>query len=147
MWQAQCNEPNSPYHLKTVAIKIIDLEHFSLGSGLEDIRNEIHIMSQNHHPNVLQNYVSFVHQNELWLVMPLVKAGSLENILTHANSGKGLTDEVLIASILKQVVSGLQYFHSHGHIHRDIKAQNILLHENGQVCLSDFSVSDKHKQG
>ena len=81
VWQGHCFDPTSEYHMKKVAIKVINLEWFGKHSELEDIRNEIQIMSKNQHPNVLSYYVDFVHDNELWLVMPLITLGSLENII------------------------------------------------------------------
>lgn len=63
-------------------------------------------MSKNHHKNVLSYYANFVSENELWLVMPLLRGGSLEHILRFKYK-KGFKDEVLIASILKQVIEGI----------------------------------------
>lgn len=68
-------------------------------------------MSKLNHTNVMNYYVSFLSDRELWLVMPLIEAGSIENVLSwrrqnsllinngHEDDG-GLNDEVLIASIL-----------------------------------------------
>ena len=114
--------------------------------NINDIRKEINIMSTCNHPNVIKYYVSFSDEADLWLVMPLLDAGSLEDIL-QLKMKNGIKDEALIATILKEVINGLQYFHDCGQIHRDIKAQNILMDYDGGVFLSDFGVSAHVKTG
>lgn len=78
--------------------------------------------------------------------MPLLGAGSVVDImkLKHPN---GIKDEVMIASILKEVLDGLLYLHNQSQIHRDIKAGNILMDECGDVLLCDFGVSAHIKVG
>ena len=113
---------------------------------MDDIRNEINIMSTLKHPNVISYFVSFIDINDLWLVMPLLESGSLEDIF-QTKYKNGIKDEAMIATILKDVVNGLQYFHDSGQIHRDIKAQNVLMSIDGVACLSDFGVSAHIKTG
>eukprot|EP00163_Fabomonas_tropica_P026767 TRINITY_DN5030_c0_g1_i3.p1 TRINITY_DN5030_c0_g1~~TRINITY_DN5030_c0_g1_i3.p1 ORF type:complete len:326 (+),score=98.75 TRINITY_DN5030_c0_g1_i3:897-1874(+) len=91
------------------------------------------------HPNVVSYHSSFVVQNALWLVVRYMDCGSAYDIL-RGEYPTGLQDEVLIATLLKETLQGLDYFHRNGHIHRDVKAGNILLDSAGHVAVGDFGV-------
>ncbi|KAL7979575.1 hypothetical protein Chor_004733 [Crotalus horridus] len=98
-----------------VAIKIIDLEEAE--DEIEDIQQEITVLSQCDSPYVTKYYGSYLK----------LRAGPF--------------DEFQIATMLKEILKGLDYLHSEKKIHRDIKAANVLLSEQGDVKLADFGVA------
>ncbi|XP_028074256.1 STE20/SPS1-related proline-alanine-rich protein kinase-like isoform X3 [Camellia sinensis] len=122
---------------QVVAVKCLDLDRCN--SNLDDIRREAQTMSLIDHPNVISAYCSFVVDQNLWVVMPFMAEGSCLHLMKIAYSDG--FEESAIGSILKETLKALEYLHQHGHIHRDVKAGNILLDSNGMVKVADFGVS------
>ncbi|KAJ1416513.1 Protein kinase domain [Sesbania bispinosa] len=120
-----------------VAIKVLDLE--KCNNDLDGIRREVQTMNLIDHPNVLRAHCSFTTGHNLWVVMPYMAGGSCLHIMKSAFP-EGF-EEPVIATLLREVLKALVYLHAHGHIHRDVKAGNILLDSNGAVKLADFGVS------
>ncbi|KAK5110805.1 hypothetical protein LTR62_005516 [Meristemomyces frigidus] len=119
---------------QSVAIKIIDVENAD--DEVDDIIQEISILSGLNSPYVTRYYGSYLKGSDLWIIMEYCSGGSCGDLLKP-----GVMSEDYICIVVKELLLGLEYLHNDGKLHRDIKAANILLGANGQVKLADFGVS------
>ncbi|KAJ1546714.1 Protein kinase, partial [Nowakowskiella sp. JEL0078] len=104
----------------------------------ELIYNEILIMKESQHPNIVNYVESYLLKGELWVVMEYMEAGPLTDIIDNNSM-----TEAQIAAVCQETVRGLAHLHSRNIIHRDIKSDNILLNADGQVKITDFGFCAK----
>src|SRR2546428_5260015 len=122
-------------HRRTVAIKVLRPELASL-LGPDRFLREVEIAARLNHPHILALYDSGDAAGFLFYVMPYIAGESLRSKLEREQQLS--VDEAI--GITRQVASALTHAHAHDVIHRDVKPENILLHE-GEAMVADFGIA------
>jgi p21-activated kinase 1 len=115
---------------RCVAIKQMNLEQ---QPKKDLIINEILVMKDSSHPNIVNFIDSYLVGGDLWVIMEYMEGGSLTDVVTF-----NIMSEGQIAAVCRETLKGLQHLHSKGVIHRDIKSDNILLSMDGNIKLSKY---------
>eukprot|EP00009_Paramoeba_aestuarina_P008266 CAMPEP_0201525550 /NCGR_PEP_ID=MMETSP0161_2-20130828/28632_1 /ASSEMBLY_ACC=CAM_ASM_000251 /TAXON_ID=180227 /ORGANISM="Neoparamoeba aestuarina, Strain SoJaBio B1-5/56/2" /LENGTH=517 /DNA_ID=CAMNT_0047925519 /DNA_START=90 /DNA_END=1643 /DNA_ORIENTATION=- len=115
-----------------VAIKKMALN----GESLKLLITEISIMKSSHHENIVDYMASYISEDQLWVVMEFMGGGCLTEVLEQFPGV--LMNEAQIALVCAETLKALCYVHSLHRIHRDIKSDNILLNDSGEVKVADF---------
>ncbi|KAK4327971.1 hypothetical protein Pmani_001586 [Petrolisthes manimaculis] len=124
-------------HLTTkevVAIKKMSYNGKQSAEKWQDILKEIRFLRSLRHPNTVTYRGCYLKESTVWLVMEYCLGSASDIIEVHRQPLR----EEEISAICEGCLQGLSYLHSLGKIHRDVKAGNILLTENGTVKLADF---------
>ncbi|KAM9717373.1 mitogen-activated protein kinase kinase kinase kinase 2 isoform 3-T3 [Menidia menidia] len=116
------------------AIKIVKLDP---GDDITSIQQEITMMKECKHKNIVAYFGSYHRNTKLWICMEYCGGGSLQDIYQVT----GPLKEKQIAFVCRETLQGLYHLHETGKMHRDIKGANILLTERGDVKLADFGVA------
>lgn len=119
--------------IKDINLKII--QDIGRESCLNDIKNEIKMLSRIHHDNIIQYYGSMNKNGHMYIFMELI----LESLETEIKKYSKIM-ESFVAGYTRQILSALDYLHSQSIMHRDLKPANILI-ENGTIKLADFGCS------
>lgn len=119
---------------RLVAIKKMNLAKSSR-KGL--YLNEVIIMRELKHSNIVEMYGSYLINKELWVVMEYLEGGELSRFI-------GRMTEKQIAYVTKCVLKALDFLHTNGIIHRDVKSQQILLSKDGSIKLADYGYVAQH---
>jgi len=131
------------------AVKCIDLSIVG-EEQMKKFREEIYIMCQLDHPNVIRLEEVYETSASIYLVMELCRGGDLFDCLYNHNQTVRRYSEYETAKLGKQMLSALQYLHSKGIIHRDLKLENFLFstsETSSELKLIDFGLSKHFKVG
>ncbi|XP_066923330.1 serine/threonine-protein kinase Chk2-like [Clytia hemisphaerica] len=134
---------NQDYRDK-VAVKIVDKDNIRNRCGSErDFSYEVNIVKDLDHENIVKIRDYFENDHFIYIVMELASEGSLLGYMRKRRSG--VISEPLCKDFFKQILMGVKFLHENNIIHRDIKADNILLHRNPDVSfvakITDFGAS------
>ncbi|XP_064255585.1 serine/threonine-protein kinase PAK 3-like isoform X2 [Passer domesticus] len=114
-----------------VALKKMSLT----GQNRERAVNEILLLKDKKHPNIVNFLDSFLVDGDLWLVMEYMDGGTLQDVVRQTRMAEGE-----MAAVSRECLQGLDFLHSKRVIHRDVKSSNILLGMDGSVRLADFGL-------
>lgn len=117
---------------------VLAIKQVPVDTDLQEIIKEISIMQQCDSPFIVKYYGSYFKNSDLWIVMEYCGGGSVSDIIRIRR--KTLTEDT-IGTVLFYTLKGLEYLHERRKIHRDIKAGNILLNNDGHAKLADFGVA------
>ncbi|KAL5074813.1 hypothetical protein RYX36_013797 [Vicia faba] len=122
------------------ALKEVDLfpDDPKSADCIKQLDQEIRILGQLNHPNIVQYYGSEEVGDRLCIYMEFVHPGSLQKFMQEHC---GALTESVVRNFTRHILSGLEYLHSNNTIHRDIKGANLLVDASGIVKLADFGVS------
>jgi serine/threonine protein kinase len=121
---------------REVAIKVLDRRLGERSGFRERFLREAKLAAALDHPHIVQLYDFGEEGSDLYLVMPYMSGGSLQDKLSQAPFS--VNDVVNYAM---QIADALEYAHGQGVIHRDVKPANIMLHGDGRVLLGDFGLA------
>lgn len=122
---------------KLVAIKSINKNYLKEDSSKRKVMQEVYILKKIRHPNVIRLYETFETKKHILFVLEMCSGGDLLNYVRKRRRLK----EDCAKYMFKQLIDGLQSIHSKNIVHRDIKLDNILLDNVGNLKIGDFGVS------
>ncbi|KAH8025504.1 hypothetical protein HPB51_009444 [Rhipicephalus microplus] len=127
---------------RKVAVKIINREKLS-ESVLQKVEREIAIMKLIEHPHVLGLYDVYENKKYLYLILEHVSGGELFDYLVK----KGRLTPKEARRFFRQIISALDFCHSHSICHRDLKPENLLLDEKNNIRIADFGMASLQMEG
>ncbi|XP_073295151.1 mitogen-activated protein kinase kinase kinase 3-like [Primulina huaijiensis] len=119
-------------------VKVVSDDQSSRES-LKQLNQEIALLSQLSHPNIVRYHGSDLNEERLSVYLEYVSGGSIQKLLQEY----GAFGEPVVQNYTRQILSGLAYLHGINTVHRDIKGANILVDPNGEIKLADFGMA-KH---
>ncbi|KAM9424932.1 serine/threonine-protein kinase MARK2 isoform 2-T2 [Pholidichthys leucotaenia] len=127
---------------KEVAVKIIDKTQLN-SSSLQKLFREVRIMKMLNHPNIVKLFEVIETEKTLYLVMEYASGGEVFDYLV----AHGRMKEKEARAKFRQIVSAVQYCHQKCIVHRDLKAENLLLDADMNIKIADFGFSNEFTMG
>jgi hypothetical protein len=121
---------------REVALKALSSELFQDEGFVKRFESEAKTLAKLDHPNILPIYDFEVLDGTAFLTMPLIRGGTLRDILN-----RGPLDPLTAWRYLREIGDGLQHAHDAGIVHRDLKPTNVLIHADGRAMLADFGLA------
>ncbi|CDH53783.1 serine threonine protein kinase [Lichtheimia corymbifera JMRC:FSU:9682] len=106
---------------------------------LSKIRNELTTMKMSRHPNVVEYIGCYMTEDEVWVVMECMDVSLADIIAVNMENPDDVVSEAHMARIARDMLRALCRIHRLHRIHRDIRSDNVLLSQRGEIKLSDFS--------
>lgn len=128
---------------KKVAAKLLQPEHAQSSDEVEFLRHEFEVAKEFQHPNVIQVYEFNIDRGIAYLILELSQFKNLKLLIRAGIEPL----EALTPKIIEQAATGLKYVHDKGWIHRDIKPDNFLVSDEGEVKLIDFAIAQRPVKG
>ena len=119
---------------REVALKILAPDHAQDKEFSERFLREARIISQLVHPNIVTVYDVGVHEGYHYLSMEYIRGRDLQQACRSLSKHQ-------IINTIRDVAKALEYAHQKGYVHRDVKPENIMLHDDGRVVLMDFGIA------
>ncbi|XP_010863940.2 MAP/microtubule affinity-regulating kinase 4 isoform X2 [Esox lucius] len=127
---------------KEVAIKIIDKTQLN-PTSLQKLFREVRIMKGLNHPNIVQLFEVIETDKTLYLIMEYASGGEVfDYLVSH-----GRMKEIEARAKFRQIVSAVHYCHMKNIVHRDLKAENLLLDADANIKIADFGFSNEFTLG
>jgi len=130
------------------AVKTLSLKQIETAQGLEQLQEELGILMQLDHPNIVKLEAVYESEDEIFLIQELLTGGDLfDHLDAQPEEHYG---EAQCARLVKQILSAVRYIHSKGIIHRDLKLENFLFDSpgpEGELKMIDFGLSKHFKDG
>jgi len=134
------NDPDSVY-----AMKIMSKDHLLAKetNSKQSVKTERNILASLDHPFVTKLYHAFQTNENLYFIMEYIRGGELYDYLDERMESNTSLNESQIRLYAAELIIGLEHLHSEGIIYRDLKPDNILIRNDGHLCLADFGLSKK----
>jgi len=123
--------------MRDVAVKVILPKYANSPEFIRRFESEAQVVAHLEHPHIVPLYDYWREPDSAYLVMRYLRGGSLRDIME--TSGK--LDPEVVGKVLEQVGAALTFAHNQGVVHRDIKADNVFLDNEGNAYLGDFGIA------